>query len=201
MPETEKGNNEARESGFFVERTLVLIKPDGVQRGLIGKIIERFENVGLKIVGMKMVKANAELAMKHYPHEMISVLGTKTMKDWQEMGIKTDLSEEQLGEIAWQDLIKFATEAPVIAMVIEGVHAVDVVRKICGTTSPQRAQPGTIRGDFSPISMGYASKKGFGGRNVVHASGSVSEAEHEILLWFSIPEIYTYKTVYESQVE
>jgi nucleoside-diphosphate kinase len=188
-------------SEFFVEKTLVLIKPDAVQRGLAGRILERFENVGLKIVGMKMVKADRDLAMRHYPKSMTAILGEKTLKDWQEMGIATNLSQVELGEQAWNDLIAFATEAPMIAIVFEGVHAVEVVRKMCGSTSPHKAPPGTIRGDFSPISMGYASRRGFGGRNIVHASGNKKEAEAEIMLWFKPNDIYNYKTVWESQVE
>ncbi|MCX6709626.1 MAG: nucleoside-diphosphate kinase [Candidatus Woesearchaeota archaeon] len=199
MAEASKEKVEERNS--FIEHTLVLMKPDAVQRGIVGKIVERFENVGLKIVAMKMIKANIDLAMKHYPKEMMPILGSKTLKDWDEMGIKTEMTADELGKMAWEDLIKFSTEAPIIAIVLEGVHAVEIVRKMCGTTSPHRAPPGTIRGDFSPISMGYATKRGFGGRNLIHASGSKAEAEKEIYLWFNINEIYAYRTVYENQVQ
>ncbi|PIN72721.1 nucleoside-diphosphate kinase [Candidatus Woesearchaeota archaeon CG10_big_fil_rev_8_21_14_0_10_45_5] len=201
MAEDNKPKPRELNADFFVEKTLVLIKPDAVQRGLTGRIIERFDNVGLKIVGIKMVQADKELAMKHYPKSMTEILGDKTMKEWQEMGIATNLTNIQLGEQAWNDLIAFATEAPVIAMVFEGVHAVEIVRKMCGSTSPHKSPPGTIRGDFSPISMGYASRRGFGGRNIIHASGSKKEAEAEIMLWFKPNEIYNYSTVWESQVK
>ncbi|MEM3370349.1 MAG: nucleoside-diphosphate kinase [Candidatus Woesearchaeota archaeon] len=184
----------------FIERTLVLIKPDAVQRGLIGRIIERFENVGLKIVGMKMIQADKELAMKHYPKKLIEVMGEKTLNDWKEMGINTDLDKVRIGEKAWNDLISFAIESPMVAIVLEGVHAVEVVRKMCGPTSPHKAPPGTIRGDFSHISMGYASSRGFGGRNIIHASGSKGEAEAEIMLWFKPNEIYNYQTVWEKHL-
>jgi len=184
----------------FIERTLVLIKPDGVQRGLVGKIIERFENVGLKIVGLKMIQADRELATKHYPPQMKDIMGEKTLNDWKEMGIATKLDKAKIGQKAWEDLISFATESPMVAMVLEGVHAVEIVRKMCGPTSPHKAPPGTIRGDFSHISMGYASLRGFGGRNIIHASGSRNEAEAEIMLWFKPSEIYNYQTVWEKHL-
>lgn len=185
----------------MIERTLVVIKPDGVQRCLVGKIIQRFEDAGLKIIGMKMVWINREFAKKHYDEEtLVPILGEKSMKDFEELGIKTDKPQGQIGKEVYEDLIRFATEGPVIAMVIEGIHAIQIVRKIIGTTSPHRAQPGTIRGDFSPISMGYATKRGFGGRNLIHASGDLKDAQKEVLLWFKPEELHTYKTVHEIHI-
>ena len=156
------------------ERTLILIKPDGVERGLVGEIVKRFENTGLKIVGMKMVWINKKFAQTHY---------------------KAHKSKPFFNE-----LVDFITEGPVVAIVLEGVHAIDNVRRLVGTTSPHESPPGTIRGDFAHISMAYASKKNSGGKNVIHASGSKKEADEEIRLWFKKEELHTYTTVHEKHV-
>ncbi len=182
----------------MIEQSLVLIKPDGVQRGLIGEVIKRFENVGLKIVGMKMQRVDKKFAERHYPKRLIPILGGKTLADWEDLGIKTTKGKEELGKQAWNDLIKFTTEGPILAFVLEGVHAVQIVRKMVGHTSPHKADPGTIRGDYSPISMGYATVRKFGGRNLIHASGTVEEAKAEVKLWFKPGELHTYKTVHET---
>ncbi len=184
----------------MIERTLVLIKPDGVKRSLSGEIISRFEKTGLKIVGLKMVWVNKEFAKKHYPEELIPRLGEHTIKDYTEMGVKTTESKEVLGKKAWENLLDFFTEGPIVAIVLEGVHAIEVVRKITGSTSPNKAQPGTIRGDFSSISMGYATIRKFGGRNLIHASGTKEEAKDEIKLWFKENELHSYKSVHDEHV-
>lgn len=158
----------------MIEKSLVIIKPDGVQRGLIGEIIRRFENTGLKIVGMKMLWADKKFAQEHY--------------------------KAHKSKPFFKDVVDFITEGPIVAFVIEGVHAVDNVRKIVGSTSPSEAAPGTIRGDFAHISMKYASEKGSGGKNVIHASASMKEADEEIRLWFRKEELYSYKTVHEVHV-
>lgn len=155
----------------MIEQTLVIIKPDGVKRMLSGEILKRFELTGLKIVGMKMVWVDQDFAGKHY-------LAHKE-KDF------------------FKHLVDFITEGPVVAIVLEGVHAVENVRKMVGPTSPKDAAPGTIRGDYAHLSMEYASKKGSGGKNIIHASGSVSEARDEIKLWFSPDEVHSYKCVHE----
>jgi len=155
----------------MIERTLVLVKPDGVQRGLIGEVVKRFEQRGLKIIAMKMVKGTDELLRQHYD---------------------VDVAERH-GEEARQNLIKYLQETPVVAMVLEGVHVIDVVRKLAGSTFPGDALPGTIRGDFVHASKDFvrATNKGY---NVVHSSGNAQEAQKEIGLWFSQEEIYDYKT-------
>jgi len=155
----------------MIEKTFVAIKPDGVQRGFVGQIIQRFENIGLKIVGMKMKWVDPEFAKQHYKAHV--------EKDF------------------YKNLEKFITEGPVIAMALEGIHAVETVRKIVGPTEPKEALPGTIRGDFAHHSYAYADKKGISVKNIIHASGSIEEAEEEIKLWFSIDELYEYKTVHE----
>ena len=158
----------------MIERSLVIVKPDGVERGLVGEILRRFEAAGLKIVGMKMVWIDKKFAEQHYrAHKSKSF---------------------------FKELVEFITEGPVVAIVLEGVHAVDNIRRLVGSTSPHEAAPGTIRGDLAHISMAYASKKGLGGKNVVHASGSKSEADEEIRLWFTKEELHSYSTVDEKHV-
>ena len=158
----------------MIERSLVIIKPDGVERSLVGEIIKRFENTGLKLVGMKMVWVDKKFAEKHY-----SAHKSKPF---------------------FKELVEFITEGTVVAFVLEGVHAVENARRLVGTTSPHEAAPGTIRGDFAHLSMAYASKKGTGGKNVIHASGSKKEADEEIKLWFKKDELHSYTTVHEKHV-
>jgi len=161
----------------MIQKTLVLLKPDAVQRCFVGKIIERFENVGLKIVGMKMIWIDKDHGKKHY----------------------FDV-EERHGKKVLNSLVDYLTEGPVIAMVLEGVSAVDNVRKIVGSTYPNEAMPGTIRGDFSHISKNYANANDKKVSNLIHASAKPEEAEYEIKLWFKPEEIHTYKTVHEIHV-
>lgn len=153
------------------ERTLVLIKPDGVERGLIGSIISRFENVGLKIIGMKMVWIDKEFSKKHYAAHVEKPF--------------------------YKGLEAFIVSGPVIAMVIEGIDTVDVVRKMVGATEPKASAPGTIRGDYAHHSYGYADKKGIAIKNLIHASGSKEDAKAEVSLWFTAKEMHSYPTVYE----
>ena len=184
----------------MIERTLVIIKPDGVKRGLTGEIIYRFEKTGLKIVGMKMVRVDKNFAKKHYPETLIPVIGERTLSDYKDMGKEVKDDKDKIGKEAWEVLLGFFTEGPVVAFVIEGIHAVEVVRKMVGSTSPNKALPGTIRGDFSSISMGYATLRKFGGRNLIHASGTKEEAKKEISLWFKDTELYSYKGVHDEHV-
>ncbi len=157
-----------------MERSLVIIKPDGVQRGLVGEVITRFEKVGLKIIGMKMVWADAKFAKKHYAAHL-----------------------QKKFYLALEAMI---TEGPVVAMVLEGVHAVEIVRKMVGATEPKAALPGTIRGDYAHVSYEYADKKGIAIKNLIHASGDAKEAEIEVKLWFSANELHSYETVFEKHV-
>ena len=158
----------------MIERTLVLIKPDGVQRQLVGRIIQRFEDVGLKIVGMKMMGVDKDFGEKHY------------------FDVK-----QRYDERIFNNLVGYLSQGPVIAMVIEGVHAIQIVRKMAGSTYPSEAPPGTIRGDFSHISKEYANATDKTVSNLIHASAKPEEAKYEITLWFKPEEIYNYKTVHE----
>lgn len=184
----------------MIEQTLVLIKPDGVQRSLVGRIITKFEDAGLKLIGIKMVLLSKEDAVKHYTNDLIPVLGEKTKKDWDKANIKYSETEEEIGRMIISGLRDFISSAPVIVMVIEGVHAVENVRKIIGATGPRDASPGTIRGDFAHLGLGYASTKKVCARNIIHASGSKEEAKSEIKLYFKEKELYTYKTVHDEHV-
>jgi len=161
----------------IMQRTLILIKPDGVQRGLMGRIIQRFEDAGLKIVGAKMVWMNKEFGKKHY----------------------FDIAQRR-GEVVLKNLLNFMTEGPVMALCIEGVNAAENVRKLVGSTEPKSALPGTIRGDFAHHSYESTDERGVAVRNLIHASGNYEEALYEVKLWFTDEELHTYKTVHEIHV-
>jgi nucleoside-diphosphate kinase len=157
-----------------MERTLVLLKPDAVDRGLVGEILHRFERVGLNIVGMKMVQATQEKAAQHYTEDLAI----------------------RRGEHVRKAMIELITEAPIIALCLEGVEAVELVRKMVGSTEPKSAVPGTIRGDFSHVSFKHADEKKIGVKNLIHASASVPEAEQELGVWFSADELYEHRPRY-----
>lgn len=152
-----------------LQRTLVLLKPDAVQRGVCGEILHRFERVGLDIIGMKMVWADKAFAEKHY----------------------FDVKERH-GQKILDNLTDYLIAGPVIAMVLEGVDAVAIVRKMAGTTFPFDSSPGTIRGDFAHISKDYANTHGRNVENLIHASSKPSEAEYEINHWFKKEELHSY---------
>lgn len=160
-----------------MERTLIILKPDTVKRGIVGEILSRFERVGLKIVGTKMLSPDQDHYHHHYENisKMVSRRGKK----------------------AFDVTLHMMQEGPVIAVVLEGVEAVSLVRKMVGTTEPKAAQPGTIRGDYAHISFSHADKEGIGIPNIIHASGDEKEAAEEIKHWFSESELFDYETVYE----
>lgn len=160
-----------------VQKTLILFKPDAVQRGIVGEILTRFERVGLKIVATKMIAPDKAHYHTHY--EDIGKMITRR------------------GEEAFGLTVEMMTQGPVIAMVFEGVEAVALVRKLVGPTEPKSAQPGTIRGDFSHMSFGYADEAGKGIPNLIHASGDADEAEQEISHWFADSELYDYQALHE----
>jgi len=161
-----------------LQRTLVLLKPDAVQRGLMGRIISRFEDVGLKIIAAKMVVATEELASAHYG-DLDVRRGAHVKKAMVEMLTKI---------------------GPVMSLVLEGIESVDQVRMMVGPTEPKSALPGTIRGDFAHSSFKYADKKGVGIKNLIHASGSAEEAPVEIALWFREEELHSYRSVHDTHI-
>lgn len=160
-----------------IQKTLVLFKPDAVQRGLVGEILTRFERVGLKIVGIKMLAPDRDHYYKHY--EEIGQVITRR------------------GEKTFQNVLDTMSEGPVIALVLEGVEAVELVRKLVGSTEPKASAPGTIRGDFSHMSYAYADDTAKGIPNLIHASGDLSDAEQEVPHWFSEAELYDYSALSE----
>lgn len=166
-----------------MERTLIVLKPDALKRGIVGEILTRFEKAGLKIVGTKMLEPDYDHYYKHYEEigEMIS----------------------RRGQEAFDVTLEFMQDGPVIAVVLEGIEAVSLVRKMVGTTEPKSALPGTIRGDYAHISFDYANARGIGIPNLIHASGDPKEAKKEISHWFAGDELFEYKTVHDvyTQVE
>lgn len=182
------------------ERTLILVKPDGIQRGLIGEILARLERAGLKVVALKMVRAERGLLERHYPADdaWVRTIGGKTREAFQTYGldVRAQMGTDDPLEIGRQVrrwLIEFMQTTPVVAAVLEGVHAVSVTRKIIGGTLPVFAEPGTIRGDFSVDAPTVANQGRRPVRNLIHASGSVEEAAHEVALWFGAQEILDYR--------
>jgi len=182
------------------ERTLIIIKPDGIQRNLIGEIISRFERTGLKLVGMKMMVPTIELVEKHYTldPEWLRIAGEKSIKNAKEKGHPV-LSEIPLevGNMVLNSLKKYLTSGPVITMIWEGVHAVAIVRKITGSTEPLTSDVGTIRGDFVIDSYQISNHDGRAIRNLIHSSGSVKEANDEIKHWFKEEEVIEYTHIQE----
>lgn len=158
------------------EKTLVLIKPDGVKRGLIGRVLQRFEDAGMKIVAAKMRNVGAEHALKHYTEDITI----------------------RRGERVRTMLIDFLKSGPVLAFVVEGINAIENVRKIVGTTEPKSAAPGTIRGDFAHVSFSHADEAGKVVENLIHASSDAADAEREVWLWFNEDEISEYKLAHEA---
>jgi len=186
------------------EKTLVLIKPDGIKRGLTGEIIRRIEQRGLKIIALKMFQATAEQIDEHYPKnpEWVHRLGEKSLGTYAKYGLDplkelgTDDADE-IGKMVRNWLIDFMTSAPLVKMAVQGVHAVDMIRKLCGNTLPNMAEMGTIRGDYSVDSAALANAGKRAVHNIVHASETPEEAAHEIDYWFSPEEIHEYKRVEE----
>lgn len=183
----------------MIERTLVLLKPDAIQRALIGDILSRFEKTGLKIVGLKMVYANKDTAGKHYADdtEWLKSVGEKMIKSYKEKGVAINDPPEVIGQRVRQQLIDFITMSPSVAVCVEGHAAVEKARAIVGATAPLNAMPGTIRGDYAFDSYGLADKSGRPIQNLIHASDSVDKAKGEIDLWFKQDELHPYQRVDE----
>lgn len=184
------------EENNLKERTLVLVKPDGVKRGLVGEIISRFEKTGLRLIGLKMVIIPPEMAFKHYGYskEWFKKVGEKVLAFYREHGRDPGeelgtMEPEEVGKMVQKWNVDYLTAGPVVAMVWEGPHAVEVVRKIVGPTYPHQAPPGTIRGDFAIDSPFTSNMEKRSVHNLIHASGTAEEAKLEIELWFKEKEI------------
>jgi len=186
------------------ERTLLIVKPDGVKRGLTGDIISRIEQRGLKIIALEMIHATKEQVHDHYPKDpaWIKRLGEKSINTYKEHGMdpKEELGTDdpaKIGEFVRAWLLDFLTSGPIVKMVIKGIRAVAMVRKIAGPTMPTAAEMGTIRGDFSVDDAAAANRGKRAVHNIVHASETPEEAEHEIDFWFAADDIHDYKRAEE----
>lgn len=157
-----------------LQRTLILLKPDAIERGIAGEIITRFERVGAKMVGLKLLVSKKDTAQKHYTEDLAKRRGVKIRKM----------------------MIEMLTSGPVMAVVLEGIDIIDVVRKMVGSTEPHSAAPGTIRGDYAHISYKYADQKGIGIFNLIHASDAPKTAKEEIAVWFKPEELIKHKPGY-----
>lgn len=158
----------------MIQRSLILLKPDALDRGIMGEIITRFERVGAKIVGLKMLVSEKETAMKHYTEDLA----------------------QRRGQAVRDLMVEMLTSGPIVAIALEGVEIVEVVRKMIGATEPKSAAPGTIRGDYAHVSFKYADAKKIGVFNLIHASGSPEEAEVEIGVWFKPDELVSHEPSY-----
>ena len=158
----------------MIQRSLVLLKPDALDRGIVGEIITRFERVGANIVGLKLLVSEKDTAMKHY----------------------TDDLARRRGEKVRELMVTMLTSGPIVAIALEGIEIVEVVRKMVGATEPKTAAPGTIRGDYAHVSFKYADEKGIGVFNLIHASATPEEAEVEVAVWFRPEEIVQHDPSY-----
>jgi len=185
---------------FKEEKTLVVIKPDGVQRSLIGEIIKRYERVGLKLIAMKMITVEGDFIEKHYTldPEWRRITGEKTIKGYLDKGLTPPSNDPlEITGVLLGKLKKYMTSGPVVVMVWQGAHAVALVRKLTGGTEPLTSDVGTIRGDFVLDSYQMTDGDNRSIRNLVHASGSVAEAAQEIPHWFKEDEIIKYNHIQE----
>lgn len=164
----------------MIERTLIVFKPDALQRGIVGEILTRFERVGLKLIGLKMMAPDHTHFHAHYE------------------GIGTMITRH--GEEIFNTTLFNMMEGPVIAGVLEGIHSVELVRKMVGATEPAKSAPGTIRGDYAQSNFAFANSDGKTLPNIIHASADKNEAEKEVALWFSAQELYAYETVQEQAI-
>ena len=186
------------------ERTLILIKPDGVKRGLSGEILRRIEMRGFKIIGCQMLFATREEIEGHYENSepYLKSIAAKTKATFeryginvmQEMGTEDDV---QIGRLVRSWLVDFMLSGPIVKIAVQGVHVVEGIRKLCGNTMPTLAEMGTIRGDFSTDSAACANRDHRAVRNLVHASGTIDEAEKELKYWFTSQELQEYKRAEE----
>jgi len=182
------------------QRALLIIKPDGVQRGLIGKIIGRFEQVGLKIIGLKFEWVTKEKVISHYPETeaWFKKVGERTLTNYKKKGLdarsvfKTD-DAVSIGKIVKGWLIAYFQESPVFLVVVEGYDCIEIVRKLSGNTIPVLAAPGTIRGDFSHDTIDLANEQSRPLRNIIHASDTTEDGEKEVNLWFTKEELFDYE--------
>lgn len=182
------------------QKALLIIKPDGVQRGLCGAILKRFERVGLTIIGFKFMKADAQMVKNHYPENDVwfGKVGQRTLTNYAKKGLDvkkvfgTD-DAVAIGKTVKQWLITYFQESPVLVTAVEGYETIEIVRKISGNTIPVLAAPGSVRGDLSHDTIDLANEQNRPLRNLIHASDSVKDGEKEVALWFKPEELFDYK--------
>lgn len=181
------------------ERTFVILKPDAVQRGLMGEIIKRFESVGLKMIALKMVMATEEQCWEHYNKDEVWFLkkGANIMKNREDLGMPIEKEALEYGKDIIRALAKFMTAGPIVPMIFEGNQAMGIVKKIVGGTEPLTSEVGTIRGDYTLDSYELSSYDDRAVRNLIHCSDMTEEAEREIKIWFDESEIIAYRLVAE----
>lgn len=187
------------------QKALLIIKPDGVKRGLCGTILKRFEKVGLTIIGFKFINANPATVKAHYPENDVwfGKVGQRTLSNYAKKGLDvkkvfgTD-DAVAIGKTVKNWLIKYFQESPVLVAAVEGYETIEIVRKISGNTIPVLASPGTIRGDFSHDTIDLANEQNRPLRNIIHASDSVEDGEKEVALWFKPNELFSYERADES---
>jgi nucleoside-diphosphate kinase len=187
-------------SEFAKERTLVIIKPDGVQRSLIGEIIHRFERRGLKLVAMRLEVPQSDRVEEHYTldPEWKRKVGEKAIESYTSKGQKPPSDDPiKIGDAVVERLKNYMTSGPAVVMAWQGAHAVELVRKLVGGTEPRGSDVGTIRGDFVLDSYSMADTDDRAIRNLIHASGSVDEAKQELALWFGEKDLVDYRLVQE----
>ena len=161
----------------MIQRTLILLKPDALDRGIVGEIVTRFERVGAKLVGLKLLVSEKDTAMQHYTEDLA----------------------KRRGEKVRELMVEMLTSGPIVALALEGIEIVEVVRKMVGGTEPKTASPGTIRGDYAHVSFKHADERGIGVFNLIHASGSPEEAPIEIDVWFRPEELVQHDPSYTKQ--
>ena len=188
----------------MIEKTLVLIKHDGLSRGLTGEILSRFEKVGLKVIGLKLVHVDREFAQHHYPvtEKWFNKVGNNTLDDSKKYGVsaKDTIGSEdpvEIGKIVHNWNVDYLTSGPVAAVVLEGTHAIEIVRKLVGHTVPNLSLPGTIRGDYASSSAISSNLRKRAIYNLIHASGDREDAERQIKLWLKEVELMKYKNVHD----
>lgn len=185
------------------EKTVLIVKPDGVKRGLVGEIISRIEKRGLKIIALEMIQATKEQVDAHYPKDLVWIkrIGEKTLKNFASYGL--DVKElgsdnpEEIGKMVRSWLLDYLTSGPIVKMVVKGIHSIAMVRKLVGPSMPSAAEMGTIRGDFSVDDATAANRDHRAIHNLVHASETQEEADHEINFWFAADDICDYKRAEE----
>ncbi len=183
----------------MIEKSLVLLKPDAIQRNLIGEILTRFERTGLKIIAMRMVMPTEEISRNHYYKDdsWFEMVGKRQKELFLSKGIQVDKTELELGKVVQDQLVEYLTLSPIIAIVFEGHNAVLNIRKIVGATNPYDAVPGTIRADYSIETYALADTSKRSVQNLIHSSGTVEEANTEIRIWFTKDEIHSWKRLDE----